>query len=227
MLPLKIGEIKANIPTTWDEVTLKQYMDLQTYREDLNILRLLSILTSVEYRTLLNINSDSFDDRIMDSIEFIKTPIDIYTLEEKETITINGKVIKVPDPSTHTIGQKLLLQSKIRQLQETGEGSHAILVSYAVAIYLQPLIDGTDFDDTRVEEMRELVTSLPLVDVYPIGCFFLDGWIMFLRSSGNTSLATQQTKRSGLGLPLYSLNFMSSMWLSSWLAMTLPSLMQC
>lgn len=224
MIPLKIGELKCEIPTTWQEVTLRQYMELQNHREDLNILRLLSILTGVEYRILLNINSDSFDDRIMDSIEFIKAPIDIYTLEEKESITINGKVIKVPDASTHTIGQKLLLQSKIRLLQETGEGSHAILVSYAVAIYLQPLIDGTQFDDSRVEEIREIVLSLPLIDVYPIGCFFLSGWITFLRSSGQPSQQPQQKKKSGLGLPLFSLNFMSLMLLNNSLEMILQSL---
>lgn len=227
MIPLKIGEIKTNIPTSWDEITLRQYMDLQTYREDLNILRLLSILTGVEYRILLNVNADSFDERIMDSIEFIKEPIDIYTLEESDVLDWKGRELKVPDPSTHTIGQKLALQSKIRQLQETGEGSHAILVSYAIAIYMQPLIDKSEFDDTRVEEIRNDVLALPLVKAYPLGSFFLDGWIMFLRSSVNTSHPTQPMKRSGLGLPAYSLNIMSSTLLSSWLAMTLPSLIQC
>lgn len=227
MIPLKIGEIKTNIPTSWDEITLRQYMDLGTYREDLNILRLLSILTGVEYRTLLNVNADSFDDRIIDSIEFIKTPLDIYTLEEKETLNWRGREIIIPDPSTHTIGQKLALQSKIRQLQETGEGSHAILVSYAIAIYLQPLIDKSEFDDSRIEEIRKDVLTLPLVVAYPVGSFFLDGWIMFLRSSASTSHPTQPMKRKGQGLPSYSLNFMSSTLLSSWLITILQNSMTC
>lgn len=228
MIPLKIGEIKTTIPTSWNEVTLGQYIDLQNYKEDLNMLRLLSILTGVEYRKLLNVNAESFDDRIMDSMEFIQKPIDIYTLEKEDVIEINKKKIAIPDPSVCTIGQKLTLQSKIRQLQETGEGSHSILVSYAIAIYLQPQIDGVkDFDDSRIEAVRNDVMTLPLVKAYPCGTFLLDGWLTYLKSSGSISQASHPNLKSGLGLPAYSLNIMSSTLLSSWLAMILPSLNQC
>lgn len=216
MIPVKIADIKTNIPTSWDEITLGQYIDLVNYKDDLGVIRLLSIVSGVSYNVLLNIDSDKFDERILDTMEFIKEPINIHDFKDSDEIKINGKVIKVPNPSTQTIGQKLLMQSKVR-IAQGNNTMHAELVCDAVAIYLQPLIDGTEFDDSRIEEIKRIVYSLPLVDVYPVGSFFLRGWLTFLRLSGQPLQTIQQTKKLGRDVPLFSLNFMSSILLSSYL----------
>jgi hypothetical protein len=49
MIPVKIADIKTDIPTSWDEITLGQYIDLVNYKDDLGVIRLLSIVSGVSY----------------------------------------------------------------------------------------------------------------------------------------------------------------------------------
>jgi hypothetical protein len=70
MIPIKIGSISAQLPTSWDEVTLGQYIEMAKHSDDLSIIRLLSILSGVDYLILLNVNADTFDDRIVDHMVF-------------------------------------------------------------------------------------------------------------------------------------------------------------
>lgn len=225
MIPIKIGSIKAELPSSWDEVTLSQYIEMARHAEDLSIIRLLSIMSGVDYFLIINVNQESFDDRIIDHLTFINQPIDVHSLPCPGSLTIDGKILQIPsDPGKCTIGQKLALQSKIRIGQDMNT-LHAELVSWAVTIYMQPLIDGAAFNDERLEEVRSKILQLPLTQVYPVGSFFLNGWVKFLKLSGSTyTPPLSPMRKSGPELPLFSLNFMNLMWLSSSLVMILQNL---
>lgn len=226
MIPVIIEEKKINLPSTWQEVTLGQYIDMINYRDELNTIRLLSIMSGVSYAKLMNIDESKFDYRIMEAMDFLLTPIDVYELKDVESITINGKEINIPDPSKCTIGQKLLMQqmTRVAQVQET---LHAELIATSCAIYLQPVIDNKPFDDSRLEEIKKIVYTLPLVEIYPVGSFFLNGWLRFLKSSSQPLQTTQPTKSLGRDVPLFSLNFMNLTLLSNLLIMTLQNSMLC
>lgn len=227
MIPVRIGSISAQLPASWDEVTLGHYIEMAKHSDDLSIIRLLSILSGVNYVVLLNVNAETFDERVIDHMNFIREPIDVHSLPEVESLAINGKTYPLPDPGKCTIGQKLALQSQIRIGQDMNT-LHADLVATAVAIYMQPLIDGTPFDDERIDSIREMVLQLPLKQVYPAGSFFLHGSVKYLKLSGTPySQGTQPMRKSRPELPSFSLNIMSSILLSSYLATILPSLMLC
>lgn len=227
MIPIKIDSISAQLPTSWDEVTLGQYIEMAKHSDELSIIRLLSILSGVDYLVLMNVNSETFDDRIVDHMGFIREPINVHELPAVESLTINGKSYPLPDPAKCTIGQKLGLESQIRIGQDMNT-LHADLVATAVAIYMQPLIDAAPYNDERIEPIRNMVLQLPLKQVYPAGSFFLNGWVKFLKLSGSTSaLPISHPKKSGPGLPSFSMNFMSSILSSLSLAMILQNSMQC
>jgi hypothetical protein len=46
------------------------------------------------------------------------------------------------------------------------------LISLTVAIYMQPIIDGGDFDPDKAMILHEKVLDLPITDTYPVGFFF-------------------------------------------------------
>jgi hypothetical protein len=227
MIPIKIGSISAQLPNSWDEVTLGQYIEMAKHSDDLSIIRLLSILSGVDYLILLNVNADTFDDRIVDHMVFIREPINVHELPAVDSLTINGKSYALPDPGNCTIGQKLALQAQIRIGQDLNT-LHADLVATAVSIYMQPLIDAAPFNDERIEAIRSMVLQLPLKQGYPAGSFFLNGWVKFLKLSGSTFVPpTSRTMKSGPVLPYFSMNFMSSILSSISLATILQNSMQC
>lgn len=175
MIPIKIDSISAQLPSSWDEVTLGQYIEMAKHSDELSIIRLLSILSGVDYIVLMNVNSETFDDRIVDHMVFIREPINVHELPAVDSLTINGKTYPLPDPSKCTIGQKLGLESQIRIGQDMNT-LHADLVATAVAIYMQPLIDVAPYNDERIEPIRNMILELPLKQVYPAGSFFFE-WL--------------------------------------------------
>lgn len=46
-------------------------------------------------------------------------------------------------------------------------------ISWAIAIYLQPLIDKTGFDEKRVEEIEKVVRNMRIYETYALGFFIL------------------------------------------------------
>lgn len=58
------------------------------------------------------------------------------------------------------------------------------LISFATAIYLQPLIDESDFDLTRARMLEEQILDLNVFEIFPIGFFLLSK----LNNSGSVGL---------------------------------------
>jgi hypothetical protein len=215
-VPVHIGSISTTLPSSWEDVTIGQWADLVRHHNDLSAFRLLSIFSGVPYKTCINIDSDKFDPRVFDMLDFIReNPIDVHGLERLEQITIGERKVTPPsDPGKCTIGQKLTLQALCRMAQESN-GSHAELVINALAVYLQPLIDGPGFDDEKVEATKITINNTLLVESYPWGSFFLTGYIEYLRWNSPASSQNPQPMRSEQGASAYSRSSMSGTLSSS------------
>mgnify|MGYP000859589879 CR=1 FL=1 len=197
LVPIKIADQIASLPSSWHDVTMKQYCQIiKTAQEDLNAFRLVSILSGVPYSDLINIPADSFDSRVLDVLGFItESPLNVHELDRPETLTVGKRMFTIPDPGKCTVGQQLMLQGHCREAMETG-APHCDLVLYAAAVYLQPLIDGTAFNDERIQATISVIEQLPVIDIYPTGAFFLTGYIEFLKLSGTPSNQPQPTKNN-------------------------------
>lgn len=196
-IPIHIGHISTTLPSSWEDVSIGQWAELVRHHNDLSPFRMLSIFSGVPYKTCINIDSEKFDSRIFEVLDFIReSPINVHALERPEHITIGENKITPPsDPGKCTIGQKLTLQALCRMAQEEN-GSHADLVINALAVYLQPVIDGPMFDDEKIESTRITILNTPLVESYPWGAFFLTGYIRYLKLSDPNYTQNRQAMNS-------------------------------
>lgn len=80
-----------------------------------------------------------------------------------------SKIITIPrDPSELSIGQNIHLRRDFIDKSQLLEEN----ISIAVAIYLQPLIDGK-FQVERAKELAREIDEMPISLIYPIGFFLL------------------------------------------------------
>lgn len=177
---------------------MSQYRQIVKHGDDLNAFRLLSIFSGVDYRTVINIDADKFDNRLFDVFQFVvENPLDVHSINEyPEVIEIGKRLIKIPsDPGRCSIGQKLNLQAAAREAIESGK-PHCDLILYACAVYLQPLIQATVFDDEQLESVMKIIDELPVTVVYPIGGFFLRGYIEYVKLNNPHSEIRPLMKKS-------------------------------
>jgi len=196
MIPIKINGKESLIPGAWDELTIGQYIEISINTHRLNQLRLFSIISGINYALLLNLPEDGLDVNLDQILFWFNEPFDPNLLDRSETITINGKIITPPnDPGKKTLGQKLFLQSKVREAQ-SADALLCTIVSDAVAIYLQPMVDDAPFNDERAMELKTELLKLPITLIYPWGCFFLSGYIKYVELNMNIAPLNLLTKRS-------------------------------
>lgn len=204
---------------------MSQYRQIVKHADDLNAFRLLSIFSGVDYRTVINIDADKFDNRLFDVFQFvIENPLNVHGITEyPEVIEIGKRLIKIPsDPGRCSIGQKLNLQAAAREAIESGK-PHCDLILYACAVYLQPVIQATVFDDEQIEVVMKIIDELPVMLVYPIGGFFLRGYIEYVKLNSQHSETPPLMKKLEQEPKISSKTSMSSTPSNSSQEATLPS----
>lgn len=180
MLQVKIENEVFTIPEKWAEVTVRQYDQMCRYADDLNYARLLSILTGIEYDTLNNYDCNQFVVNVFPVLEYAEKVPDFKTLKRAETITIGGRVLPIiKDPSKERIGQKLLMTSVL------GNGENIKLyevIPFIVANYYAPKLHPENkWDEQHVQEVKEQVMGMPILDAVAEANFFLIGYIQGLK----------------------------------------------
>jgi hypothetical protein len=146
----------------------------------------------MDYDVLQNCDCSGFD-RLMPLLEFTYQKLDLSSFKKPDSFTFSGREYKTIqdngqdiDPGIQTIGQKVMLTMGIREHSEA-EQDVIDLIPLAAAVYLQPLtavtVNGTDiskkFDKDKAEQLSKRFENLPVTTLYPVGNFFLTG---FLRS---------------------------------------------
>lgn len=184
MIHLKIkGYSVPPIPDKWEEVTVKQYVEMSNH--DLTPLRLLSIFTGIDYELISNCEAKGFDPTIMSMMKFIEKGIDFDSLKMPETLTVDGKECAIPKTlMRETLGQKF---RSLHLIDEASQKKSSIvnLISEIVAIYLHPYYYETPsdkrYDDKLSDQMIPLIDNCKIVDVYPVAYFFLTAYKIFER----------------------------------------------
>ena len=170
MIKVKIldkGKIKyeGQVPESWDEVTVRNYIGIQTITNDAE---LLSCLSGIPADIIDNTNAN-----LAPAFEVINKYLSVKPKEFEKIrghkITIDEKEIPFPRSIDFTtFGQNSLVKTLLNDNQNDLEK----IVPDVFAIYLQPIADGK-FDRERVPYWRERVLDLPIVEVRPHVLFFL------------------------------------------------------
>lgn len=154
----------TNMPSNWSEVNLKMLMQIENGDSD-DVIHLLSVLTGVDYKAA--VHSTMLEDEVYKAVRFIydETP-KWQLLKVPKTLTINGKVCKLPNVSKVTLGQNIMMTNLLeRPISE-------VLIPI-LAVYFQPVYDGGQFDRERLPDIEAMLEKVPAVEGWAVANFFL------------------------------------------------------
>jgi len=162
--PKKNYDLKS--PSVWEEVTVNQFIQLESNWDGKDLVQLLSILTGLDRDILAN-SSRKILNQVDSIVSFIFTdPPNFNKLKRKATIIIDGKPIKMPTSlEMEPFGAALLILGVLEKPSDI-----IPKIPYIMAVYSQPVIDGK-FKEDRIKAIEQIINDMPIVEVYP-HCFF-------------------------------------------------------
>ena len=186
MLPITINEKKIQIPTTWKEITFKQYLKFLDLGETqfINAVALFTGIPKDVWEKSKQIENFYI---IVGALEFLQKDPKVIGAKKPETVTIKGNEYKVPEGlKNYSVKQFEEMRGLIRKEQKKGEITIK-LYPKIISLYFCTLI----FEEYTIKNIREtekLINELTIYDVVGIGAFFL-------KSSTNLLNGIQKRKR--------------------------------
>lgn len=168
---IDLGEI--TLPTSWDEVTLKQYQEIERYYSDkernFNILDVLDIFINKDKDYIMSLPSE-FMDKILDKLSFMLTPIKETTPTPQ--IEINGELYKVNTMEKLRVGEYLQTQTVLKSDPHNYAALLAILCRKEDEVY------NSEFEAEIFNDRVELFEKEPITKILPIISFFIERYIL-------------------------------------------------
>lgn len=212
MQQFKIADKRFSIPTSYEELTVQQFVAIS---KTTDLVDILSILSDIPRGDWLNCSDIDIDITLAPWLAWLNIKKDWAALQPPQSIKVGERVIVVPrNLRVHTWGQKLLLE-KIWRSVVNGQVNEADAISESVAIYLQPAISNSKFDDNKIDEVKAIINELPIVDIYPIASFFFAKFIQSSKSKAKhsvTPLTKFKSKRVLSGLRSSALLALLTLW---------------
>lgn len=174
MIRFMIHGSNYQMPSEWKEIDVACFQRLAHMENDYtDLIGLLAALMGIDKKELTNSKADM----TLPTTEALKLVANEQPLWaeilHKDMFLYKEKYYKVPkDLSLEIFGKKVLLQNKLTH------NHPADCIAYAVALYLQSIIDG-EFDENKIEPLEVEILKLRAVDVYPIANFFLQKLQLF------------------------------------------------
>jgi hypothetical protein len=174
MIAVKLNGEKFHCPSSWQEITVRQYIrvvkewDRDKDIADRSYFKLFNILTDGAYTKYENTSEN--DITILDCVGWVITQEFAFDKKLPKVLDICGKAIDIPQhPAELSIGQNIHLRRDYIEKSEIIDENIAI----ATAIYLQPLIDNSRFNINRAIALSKEIEKMPVCLIYPIGFFLL------------------------------------------------------
>lgn len=164
--------IELMIPTSWEEMTLKQFVGITELSITGSASELIAVISGRPVEETRMITVDDAD-MIMSVLDFITDPFDYKKYPAPKVITIDGKEVDLTDVKIgkHSIWQRDMWQRECHDAKN--DSIHVSKAAMGIAIYLQPIIEGREFDNERLPAIVKMIEQLPFVIAYPTANFFL------------------------------------------------------
>ena len=226
MLPLNFGKsLKFDLPTGWHDVSTKMFFELKTWAKETpgNYAKLFSVLSGLPYESWAEA-SVNIDQKLWPYLDWFDKKMNFDGLKVPEYVTVWGKTMKVPhDMALETFGQKALCMQHIQELLESDHEEIATLSPRMFAYYMQPYFDEGPFDEAKAEAFIEKVEAAPILEVYPVGNFFLKGLLRYMTTNAiSFKVNTQMKNLVQASQPLKNTGYLQR--LTRWLKATLRSM---
>lgn len=161
----KIGKetISALLPTSWEEITVKQFqaLNFKTWN-GLDIVQAIAQLSGVDASLLYETKSKPLE-AVYSTLAFLQEPAPNWEeLKHQKQITLWGKVIEIPkDLELESFG----LWVEFQQLAEEAD------LAKIAALYLQPVLHGK-IDLKLREKVYQDLLNHKVMEIAPIVQFF-------------------------------------------------------
>lgn len=200
MIPFKTEHHSFDVPTCWEDVTYRQFADLDKHKENLaDTCVLLSCLTGLTYKECYEMNEKDILGQIVPRLTFLNEQLNPDELPMPDFIYHQGKSIGIPtNIKQKTFGQKIVLQTLLKKRIDANEPA-VNLLPLCMAVYLAPEYYNEEFDGAKVSGFEKLVWDMPALKVYPIGSFFLRASMKLLKRKikpFNSGVRTNSYKRA-------------------------------
>lgn len=181
---IDLGEVF--VPESWDDITLKQFIEMQKFYEEHNV----EDSSQVTFKDLLHImiNKDidfinqlpiEFVEKIIDKLDFLQEPLKCD--EPTNCIELNGEKYTVHTENQLKTGEYIAAETAIKADKYNLAAILGILCRKEGELY------DSKFENEVLSDRIAMFENVSVVKVLPIVNFFLSLWII---SNQNTQLFT-------------------------------------
>lgn len=164
---------KWNVPTKWDDITLKIYQEIERYYEDkeneFDVREVLHILTNRDWDEI-NALPAEFLDTILTHLLFLTTTPEVGEASNK--IMIDGETYVINIMEKLKLGEYVAVDSVLKADKHDYASILAILCRKEGEIY-----DST-YEAEVFEQRKEMFEKQPVTNILPIIGFFLNLYII-------------------------------------------------
>ena len=165
---------KWNVPTSWNQITLKQYQEIEAFYDNVenksfDVREVIHILCN---KTIDEVNALplEFLDDIMEKMSFLQTKV---TEEEPtNTLTINGEKYVVNIQNKLKVGEYVAVDSIIKDDKHNYAAMLAILCRKEGELY------DSKFENEILEDRVKMWEQQPITDVLRVISFFLQCYMI-------------------------------------------------
>lgn len=195
MVVFKINDKQVPFPTSYEELTLRQFFALRDNSKNIfGVLEALSGIPSKEWKYKISIEQFEAISPFISFIQNEPPAFDSYLMPD--SIEINGNRYAIPEGlGLKTLIQKIAFEDAIRK-----NLSDVDLIPTALAIYFHPDIDQCDFDEDRLEVCKELILDCKINEAFPIAGFFFEKYKQSLKEKEKNWNTNQAQKNKAQGL---------------------------
>jgi hypothetical protein len=192
MITFKLNNQQLQIPTSWEEVTFAQYLQIFDLKDD--VVKLVSVFTNQDYEKLKKATIVGLD-RLLEALSFLNTPHEIPTYSPNcgpYTLPANSK--GQFNIQYESLGQFEDARQAMNKVAGKSMQEHTKAYGKYVAIYLQKIRDG-EYDPQKVDAMEVEVQNFPALQVCSLGQFFFVKLKTLLNGTRKTSPPTPQSRK--------------------------------
>ena len=179
MVTVKINGQEFSLATQWSEVTAEQYLSMERVGDQLNTVRILSILSGIDYDVLINFDCSQFDEKVLQYMDFIGEVPKWTELPKPDHLTIDGVSYKVPDKIESTTWFQRTMMKTLAADGVANSRSMTELIVPAITYMMQPLMEEGKVSDKNYPDIMRKIEKLPITDVYPVASFFLSTYLTY------------------------------------------------
>lgn len=156
------------VPTSWDEVKLKDFITLmklqeEENKEDVSLIDIMAVLTGTDKKYIYSLPSD-FANTIMAHLLFLNKPL---KEEPKAEVIIDGNLYKINYMEKLKFGE----YTDANTVMANDKFDYASLL--AILCRREGEIYDDDYIAEHLDERIEMWNNQPITKVYPLVCFFL------------------------------------------------------